>query len=201
MRRFATMAVVGVAAAAAVAVFAAAARSAEEPAHEVVTKDGDFEIRDYPALTIAEVTVRAPRSEAGNAGFRKLARYIFGGNADKQKIEMTAPVMEARATGAGGDGQEAWTIRFVMPKGFTLANLPKPDDASIRMHEQPSARYAVLRYSGLAGDATIDSKTSELRSILKTRGLSPAGAPLLAFYDPPWTPWFMRRNEVMVPLR
>jgi SOUL heme-binding protein len=197
MRRLATIAFLGLTAAAAVAVFAAAARSAEEPEHAVVTKDGDFEIRDYPALTIAEVTVRAARNEAGNAGFRKLAGYIFGGNAEKQKIEMTAPVMEARA---GGDGQ-AWTIRFVMPKGVTLARAPKPDDASIRMYETPPTRYAVLRYSGLTGDDKVEAKTAELLAILKTRGLAPAGPPLLAFYDPPWTPWFMRRNEIMVPLR
>ena len=154
MRRFASIAiaalVVGVAA------VGATVKAAEEPPHTVVVSDGDFQIRDYPALTIAEVTVRAPRNDAANAGFRKLAGYIFGGNAEKQKIEMTAPVIEA-AAGADDKGRvrEGWTIRFVMPQGFTLGKLPKPNDPDIRMHETPATRYAVLRYSGLAGDDTV----------------------------------------------
>ena len=198
MRRFASIAIIGLAAAAAISV--ATARAAEEPPHAVVTRDGNFEIRDYTSLTIAEVTVRASRNDAAYAGFRKLAGYIFGANAEKQKIEMTAPVIEARA-GEQGEARDAWTIRFVMPQGFTPAKLPKPDDAQIRMHETPATRYAVLRYSGLAGDAVVETKTRELQSILDARGLKAAGAPLLAFYDPPWTPWFMRRNEIMIPIR
>jgi len=175
------------------------AAAAEEPPHTTVVRDGDFEIRDYPALRIAEVTVNAPRNDAAYAGFRKLARYIFGDNAEKQKIEMTAPVIEAR--GAGGADEEGWTIRFVMPQGLTLAKLPKPDDPAIRIRESPATRYAVLRYSGLAGDATVEAKTEELNAILRRRGLEPAGPPLLAFYDPPWTLWFMRRNEILIPVR
>ena len=198
MRRFASIAIVGLAAAAA-GLFVAAASAAEEPPHKVVTRDGNFEIRDYPSLTIAEVTVRASRNDAAYAGFRKLAGYIFGANAEKQKIEMTAPVIEARAGEPGG--RDGWTIQFVMPKGSTLATMPKPDDALIRMHETPATRYAVLGYSGLAGDAVVEEKTRELKSILDARGFKAAGAPLLAFYDPPWTPWFMRRNEILIPIR
>jgi len=201
MRRFASIAIVGLAAAAAAAVFGASVRAAEEPPHTVLLSDGNFEILDYPSLTIAEVTVRANRNDAAYAGFRKLAGFIFGGNAERQKIEMTAPVIEARASAAGGEAQDAWTIRFVMPQGFTLAKLPKPDDPTIRMRETSATRYAVLRYSGLAGDDTVEAKTRELQSILKARGLEAAGAPLLAFYDPPWTPWFLRRNEIMIPIR
>ena len=95
MRRFASIGIAALVVGAGVA--AVRASTAEEPPHTVTLKDGDFEIRDYPSLTIAEVTVRADRSTAGNAGFRKLAGYIFGGNAGKQKIEMTAPVIEAAA--------------------------------------------------------------------------------------------------------
>jgi SOUL heme-binding protein len=181
--------------------FADRAAATEEPPHTVVVSDGDFEIRDYPPLTIAEVTVRANRNDAAYAGFRKLAGYIFGGNADKQKIAMTAPVIEARGAGGGGEAEEGWTIRFVMPQGSTIAKLPKPNDPAIRMRETTATRYAALRYSGLAGDATVEAKTQELNAILKRRGLEPAGPPLLAFYDPPWTLWFMRRNEILTPLK
>ncbi|RBP11316.1 SOUL heme-binding protein [Roseiarcus fermentans] len=201
MRRFASIAIAALAIGA--AAVGASVKAADEPPYTVVLSDGDFQIRDYPALTIAEVTVRAPRNEAGNAGFRKLAGYIFGGNAEKRKIAMTAPVIEASAGGADDKGRarEAWTIRFVMPQGLTLDRLPKADDPDIRMHETPATRYAALRYSGLAGDDTVAARTRDLQAILKARNLEPTGAPLLAFYDPPWTPWFMRRNEILIPIR
>ena len=85
-----------------------------------------------------------------------------------------------------------------MPRGFSLADLPNPDDLSIRLREAPSIRLAVLRFSGLAGDTDLSAKTGELKSILKSRSLVPAGSPVVAQYNPPWTPWFMRRNEVMI---
>jgi hypothetical protein len=201
MRRFASIAVAALVTGA--AAVGASVKAAEEPPHTVVTSDGDFEIRDYPPLTVAEVTVRAPRHDAGNAGFRKLAGYIFGGNEGKQKIAMTAPVIEAPAGGADtrGRNREAWTIRFVMPPGVTLATAPKPDDPDIRMFETPAARYGVLRFSGYAGDDSTDAKTRELESILRARGLHAAGPPLIAQYNPPWTPGFWRRNEIMIPIR
>ena len=122
---------------------------------------------------------------------------------------MTAPVIEARADGAltgsalvePAGSSPSWVIRFVMPRGFSLAALPKPDDLSIRLREEPPTRLAVLRFSGLAGDADLAAKTGELKSILKSRNLVPAGPPVVAQYNPPWTPWFMRRNEVMIPIK
>lgn len=196
MRRVATVGLLALAAG--VGLFIAKASSAEEPAHDVVTRDGDFEIRDYPALTIAEVTVRADRYTAGNAGFRKLAGYIFGGNVGQEKFAMTAPVIEARAQSAPG---EAWTIRFVMPPGARLATMPKPDDSAVRLCETPPARYAVVRYSGYADDHSTAARTEALEAWMQTRGLAAAGAPLIAQYNPPFIPGFMRRNEIMIPVR
>jgi hypothetical protein len=203
MRRFASIAIGGLVVAAAAAAFVVSASSAEEPPHTVVLSDGDFEIRDYPSLTIAEVTVHADRNAAAYAGFRKLAGYIFGGNAQKQKIEMTAPVIEARAEAADAEGgpQQAWTIRFVMPRGSTLAKMPKPDDQTIRMVDAPATRYAVLRFSGVAEDGSTEARTAELEALMKARGIGAAGAPLIAQYNPPWIPGFMRRNEIMIPIR
>ena len=88
-----------------------------------------------------------------------------------------------------------------MPRGFSLADLPNPDDLSIRLREAPSTRLAVLRFSGLAGDTDLSAKTGELKSILKSLSLVPAGSPVVAQYNPPWTPWFRRRNEVMIPIK
>jgi hypothetical protein len=185
------------------------ASAVEEPPHGVVARDGNFEIRDYPALSVAEVTVQGDRNSAAYAGFRKLAGFIFGANSRKQSIEMTAPVIEAPAEGAmttsalaePAGSSPSWIIRFVMPPGFSLAALPKPDDLSITLREEPPTRFAILRFSGLAGDADLASKTGELKSILKSRNLVPVGPPIVAQYNPPWTLWFMRRNEVMIPIK
>ncbi len=196
--RSALLALIGVAAS------AVGASAVEEPPYQVIARDGDFEIRDYPALTLAETGVDADRSTAGNQGFRKLAGYIFGGNATKQSIEMTAPVIEA-PRGAMGDqalgGSKGWTIRFVMPRGLSLAILPKPDAEGIILREEPPTRYAILRFSGLAGDDAVAVKTAELERLLKVRNLAAAGPPLVAQYNPPWTLPFLRRNEIMIAIR
>ena len=196
--RSALLALIGVAAS------AVGASAVEEPPYQVIARDGDFEIWDYPALTLAETGVDADRSTAGNQGFRKLAGYIFGGNATKQSIEMTAPVIEA-PRGAMGDqalgGSKGWTIRFVMPRGLSLAILPKPDAEGIILREEPPTRYAVLRFSGLAGDDAVAVKTAELERLLKVRNLAAAGPPLVAQYNPPWTLPFLRRNEIMIAIR
>src|SRR5271166_4195471 len=162
------------------------ASAVEEPPHQVVVRDGDFEIRDYPALTVAETTVDADRDSAGNQGFRRLAGYIFGGNAKKQSIEMTAPVIEAPAgvmAEKSPGGAKGWIIRFVMPQGFSLTSLPKPDAEGIVLREEPPSHVAVLRFSGLARDAAVTRKTAELEAMLKARNLSPAGPPVIAQYD------------------
>jgi len=200
---------VSASAVAALVLLGGVASAGEEPPHKVAARDGDFEIRDYPALPVAEVTVQGDRNSAAYAGFRKLAGFIFGANSRKQSIEMTAPVIEARGDGAmmtsalaePTGSSPSWVIRFVMPREFSLAALPKPDDLSIRLREEPPTRFAVLRFSGLAGDAAIAAKTAELESMLKARDLVPAGPPIVAQYDPPWTLWFMRRNEVMIPIK
>ena len=181
----------------------------EEPPYELVLQADAFEIRQYPALIAAEVAVGGDRNEAGNAGFRLLAGYIFCGNTRKQKISMTAPVIQAPASGesiamtapviqSGGNG--AWIVRFIMPAGYTLDTLPVPDDARVRLVPLPPARFAVIRFSGLAQVADVETRTAELLAFVAARKLIATGPPVLARYNPPWTPWFMRRNEVMIPL-
>lgn len=179
----------------------------EEPAYAVALRNGAFEIRDYPALIAAEVTVTGTRNEASSAGFRLLAGYIFGGNARQQSIAMTAPlVREAKAgetiamtapvTQSGSDG--AWVVRFFMPAAFTMASLPTPNDKRVSLVPVPAARHAVVRFSGLARAAEVEDRTADLLAFLQRHGLTAVGRPSLARYNPPWTPWFMRRNEVWV---
>jgi hypothetical protein len=184
------------------------AMAAEEPKFRVTMEDGAFEVRDYPGLVAAEVDVGGSRDEASNAGFRLLARYIFGGNTRKESIAMTAPVVQAPAsqnlamtapvTQTGQSG--AWTVRFIMPAGSTLQALPTPNDPKVRLVDLAPQRFAVVRFSGLASVKDVAERTEELRVFMTRKGLTASGPSALARYDPPWTLWFMRRNEVMIPL-
>jgi hypothetical protein len=188
---------------------APAAMAAPEPTFRTVSRDGAFEVRDYPALVVAEVTVRGGRGEAANAAFRPLADYIFGVNVTRDRIGMTAPVIQQRSgerigmtspvTQTAGAG-ESWIVRFIMPEGRTLASLPEPLDPAVRLAEKPAIRMAVLRFSGLAGGGALQDRTEELRRWIETRGMRSVGPPTYAFYDPPWTLPFLRRNEVMIPV-
>jgi hypothetical protein len=174
------------------------AMAVEEPPFTTVSREGDFEIRDYPALVAAEVTVAGDQSEAASRGFRLLAGYIFGGNGRRQTIAMTAPVAQTPTPGAGS---KAWIVRFTMPKAYALGALPPPNDPRVRLTALSPARLAVIRFSGLATRANVAARTVQLTAFIKARHLTAAGPASLAQYDPPWTPWFMRRNEVMLPVR
>jgi effector-binding domain-containing protein len=193
-------------AACAVLLLATPAMATPEPKFTVEKRDGAIELRQYAPMIVAEVTVEGRRSEAANRGFRPLANYIFGDNAPRAKIAMTAPVQQSRgekiamtapvtqsAAGAG-----TWVVRFIMPEGYSMATLPKPNDPNVRLIEQPGQRVAVIRFSGSAPERVLDEKSAELQAFVAKAGLKPQAAATYAFYDPPWTPSFMRRNEVMI---
>ena len=181
----------------------------EEPPYTVEIQAGSIQVRDYPPVIAAEVTVGGDRGAAVNAGFRLLAGYIFGGNSRKQSIAMTAPVVQARGGGVTipmtapvtqGGGPGAWVVRFIMPRGSTLATLPTPNDARVHLRALPAARIAVSRFSGFTADGDIRRETRALEAFLAEYHLRAAAKASLARYDPPWTPWFMRRNEIWIPL-
>ena len=180
----------------------------EEPAFQIVLKEGRFEIRDYPELIVAEVAVAGGQRQAAYKGFRLLAGYIFGGNRAKQSIAMTAPVAQ-QSTGekiamtapvTQTRTADEWVVRFTMPGACSLETLPEPDDARVRLRAMPPARFAVVRFSGLARPAAFAAKSDELSAWMRDRHLRADGPASLAQYNPPWTLWFMRRNEVMVPI-
>ena len=184
------------------------AMATEEPVFTQVLKDGAFEIRDYVPTIVAEVTVSGSQERASSQGFRILAGYIFGGNTRRQSIAMTAPVAQRQvsetiamtapvsqtASGAG------WTVRFTMPAAWTMQTLPQPNDARITLRPEPGQRMAVIRFSGIADARQVERHSRELEGQLRTRGLRATGPISMAQYDPPWTLWFLRRNEVMVPI-
>ncbi|WP_233243347.1 MULTISPECIES: SOUL family heme-binding protein [unclassified Caulobacter] len=188
--------------------FGTQAMAVEEPAYKAVLQKGAFEVRDYPALVVAEVTVSGDQKEAAGKGFRLLAGYIFGGNTRRQSIAMTAPVAQAPAsekiamTAPVTQIQTAgeWVVRFTMPSAYSMATLPEPNDPKVQLRALPPTRFAVLKFSGLAGKDDVAARTVELEKLVRANQLRPVGPASLAQYDPPWTLWFMRRNEVMLPV-
>ena len=181
----------------------------EEPGFQTVLQDGAFEIRDYPALVVAEVSVTGAQKEAARKGFRLLAAYIFGANRRKQSLAMTAPVAQSRASEKIAmtapvmqiqrDGE--WIVQFTMPSAYALDALPEPKDARVRLRETPPACFAVIRFSGLAKPDDVEARTATLSAWMQRRQLRQTGPASLAQYNPPWTLWFLRRNEVMIPIQ
>lgn len=177
-----------------------------EPPFTRVSAAGGIEVRDYAPQIVAEVIVRGGRGEAASRGFRPLANFIFGANAPRAKIAMTAPVTQAR----GGEKiamtapvlqtreGEPWRVGFIMPEGYTMETMPRPNDPSVRLREEPARRMAVIRFSGFAPEDRLDRQEEALARAIAAQGLRPIGPPTYAFYDPPWTPPWMRRNEIMV---
>ena len=166
----------------------------EKQPYRVVLTEGDFEVRFYPSAVLA--TVRSDATsyrEMSGSGFRRVAGYIFGGNARNQKIAMTAPVH----MDIGGSGS---SMSFVMPAGYDLENLPKPDDPGVVLERSGEEHVAALRFSGWASDAVLSRRSEELYRILREKGLEPVGNLRYLGYDPPYRV-SGRRNEVVVAIR
>lgn len=185
----------------------------EEPAYQATQVQDNIELRHYQPVIAAEVEVTGAREESISAGFRLIADYIFGNNAPNQKIAMTAPVVQQAAPAKGesiamttpviqqGAGGNRWKVQFIMPSEYTLATLPKPNNAAVKLREVKGRTMAVIRFSGTISDEKIASKTAELKAYIAANKLQARGEPVLAFYDPPWTLWFLRRNEVMLEIK
>jgi effector-binding domain-containing protein len=165
------------------------AYSVEEPSYKVVGKIGKVEIRHYQAVVQAR-TVLSDSTQT-TAGFRRLAGFIFGGNDAGQKISMTAPVQETL-------GEHQPELAFTMPQGYSLDNLPSPNDPSVSLTEIPARTVAVIRFSGWATAGKIRRYQQQLLASIESRNIEAVNAPMLNQYNPPWTPPFLRRNEIML---
>lgn len=181
------------------------ASNVETPDYEVVRKDGNIEIRQYGPTIVAEATVEGDREEAINRGFRIIAGYIFGNNLSSDKVAMTAPVTQQSSENIAmtapvtqqSEGS-SWKVRFVMPSNYTMATLPKPIAPEVALIEVPAKRFAAIRFSGFARQASLDRHSAELEEYLAEQSLTPVNTPIYAFYNDPWTLPFLRRNEVMI---
>lgn len=184
------------------------AMATEEAKYTLVEKSGAFEIRDYERQLLVETIVDSSLEDAGNLAFGKLFRYISGNNVSSNNIEMTAPVsQEARGnkiamTAPVGQqsAQGGWAVSFMMPSGFTLQTLPIPTDPTLSIREVPARRVAVIRYSGTWTQKRYFGHKEELESWIQKKRLTATGEPVWARYNPPFTPWFLRRNEILIPV-
>jgi hypothetical protein len=194
------------------------AMAIEEPPYDVVLTDGAFEIRRYPALLVAETVADGDMDQASNQGFRLIADFIFGNNQlpgtdEAGRIAMTAPVTVEPQSGriamtapvtveptSGADMAQAtrWRIHFVMPRSYTLDNIPKPRNDAVQLREIPPKYMVVHRYSWLNTASRVQQKTDETLAWAQQRSLRLIGTPQLARYDPPLKPPMFRRNEIHV---
>jgi len=176
----------------------------EEPDYEVVRKLDQVEVRQYAPHVVAEVVLNVNADEAGNRAFPILAGYIFGKNRGEKKFAMTAPVTQTavpvkmdmtapvtQSAVAGGT-----RVQFVLPKGVTLESAPEPLDPRVQLRLVPAGQWAVIRYSGTWSRSNYDEHLSLLEATLAKAGVATHGEPVLARYNAPFTPWFMRRNEI-----
>jgi hypothetical protein len=179
----------------------------EEPRYQVLAQDGSFELREYSAYIVAETRVEAGFEDAGSLAFQRLFRYISGNNVAQQKIAMTAPVTQSGGekikmtapVSQVADGN-AYLVAFSLPSTYTLATVPKPLDPTVRIRQVPAQLIACWRYSGRWTESNYREHEVLLRERIKSRELVTRGEPVLARYNPPFTPWFMRRNEVWIPV-
>ena len=144
------------------------AMALEEPDFDVIATTADYEIRNYPPYIVAEVDVDG--KSADNQAFRMLAGYIFGDNAGREKMEMTAPV-ESRQNRAAS----AVTYAFVMEGKYTLATLPEPNDERIRLLERPARTVAVRKFSGRWSESNVGKNQAKLLRDLEASGIRPRG--------------------------
>jgi hypothetical protein len=161
----------------------------ESTPYYAIRSEGKFEVRDYPVLTLVETPMA--RGNGSDGSFNRLFRFISGGNETGEKIAMTTPVfMSGGATNA--------RMAFVMPTKIKTSQVPKPSDEAVVVRELAAARYAVLRYSGGRNAKHETEAVERLRAWMKAKGLKELSSPVYGYFDPPWTPGFLRRNEVML---
>lgn len=182
--------------------------STPSPEYEVLKHEGAFELRRYAPYITASVRVAAPDwARAMGSGFGPLADYIFGNNHAADRISMTTPVTAGRACcqkiamTAPVTAQQAeheYVVSFTMPPGYTMDDLPRPNNPAVSIEPVDSHLVAVATFGGYFSESKADRAESELRAWIQEQGLTAVGEPIMAQYDPPWKPGFARRNEIMI---
>lgn len=199
--------------------FAPGAAMADEeiPDYKVLREvSSTIEIRRYPPMLLAEVDVEGERQEAVGKAFRVLAGFIFGGNTSQESVAMTAPVtmepnaskgeeiamtapvtMEGTEQNVGVVGDGVWTVAFMMPSQYTRDTLPTPNNKTIRIRESDPYDAIAIKFTGRYTNSNMSGRLEELDAAVESEGVQKIGPPIVAFYNGPFTPFFLRRNEIM----
>ncbi len=180
----------------------------EEAKYNVIRQQDKLEIREYDPSIVAEVIVNDDFEDASNKAFRKLFNYISGDNTGRNEIAMTAPVSQkaepekiAMTSPVGQrKADQGWAVSFMMPASYTMDSIPVPDDPSVVLRKIPAHRAAAIRYSGTWSEKSYKEHLARLLEWMESEDLEAVGEPVWARYNAPFTPWFMRRNEILIPI-
>ncbi len=179
-------------------------RDIKTPSYKVVKTVGSIQVRQYSQLLLAEVNITGDRDQAINDGFRLLAKFIFGDNINNSKINMTSPVMQYSTKIAmtapvmqQAQADNTWKIQFIMPSEYTFLTLPKPKNTNIKIFQQPVQQFIVIQFSGIITEASLQKHLEQLKKYIIENNINAIGPEIYAFYNPPWTLPFLRRNEIM----
>ncbi len=167
----------------------------QQQRYELVEQHPGFELRSYPEHVVAETRVKGSFEGVGTTSFRRLVGYIGGSNKESEKVAMTAPVLQSEDEEVG-----SYVVSFVMPAGFDLQRAPAPTDPDVALRSVPPHMAAVLPFSGRWTRKRFEEHARRLLDDLETAEIEATGPPRFARFDPPWTPWFLRHNEVVVPV-
>ena len=177
----------------------------EKPDYKVIQSEQNIEIRQYEPMIIAEVEVDGKREDAIGDGFRLLADYIFGNNTVQQVISMTAPVQQKEnqniAMTAPVQQQstgKSWRMSFVMPSKYSMDSLPVPNNNRVRLKGILAKKFVVIEFSGTNSNENVTEHENQLMNYIEANQIKINGSLKYAFYNPPWSLPFLRRNEVMI---
>lgn len=180
----------------------------EEAAYSVVKKDGSYELRHYDKYLLAETIIPGEMEDASSQAFRRLFNYISGENQSQTKVAMTAPVSQessgekiSMTTPVSQERMDnAWAVSFMMPASYTESTIPSPNDPRVKIRAVPERKMAVIQYSGRWKRSHYLEHKQALEAWIAAEGLTITGEPIWARFNGPYTPWFMRRNEVQIPV-
>jgi hypothetical protein len=184
------------------------AMAVEEAKYSVELKEEAFEVRLYEPHILAETIVEAEFEDAGSAAFNRLFKYISGNNTTRQTVAMTAPVGQEdgseKISMTSPVGQQRindrWAVSFMMPASYTMETVPTPSDQTVVMRQVPARHSAAIQYSGFWSEKSYQSNKASLETWIRKKGFTVEGEPVWARYNAPFTPWFLRRNEILIPI-
>ena len=162
--------------------------------YSVLQKNKNIEIRKYPKIIIALV-----EGLDDDRAFGLLFNYISGNNKIKEKIKMTTPVINSKkiemtSPVISNDNYMA----FIMPSKYKKENIPIPLNSNVKIKVEPERKLAVIRFSGLTTNNKIKKYREKLINFLESNNIEIKSDPILLRYNSPFSPPFIRRNEIGV---